>query len=322
MMTAQRTVDHLFGVPAMAGNDGVVYIQGHISNVPEVSKGIQNLDELKALGTGLATGLQRFAQETLNYMSKPNAVTDSLLQIGPALDNAVNYYANTPADQVGRDAKTAIGCAAEALESTLGYPLKPEQRGEQAGTLMPVFFLEGMKKPLHAETANQMGLGSMSESELGKLGIRKLSPDVAELHMPEVPEHLRHLELQKATPTLLDGMRNKGRTIIMAEEGSDDLARLKATGASGSFIMTDQDEMIMTLPEQPNKIAALEEFLHGTQTKLGTTQRLSAEIEVKEFMLRHANMLGLSENDSIVLQAMKNQEIERLSKKGFTWLGK
>jgi hypothetical protein len=35
------------------------------------------------------------------------------------------------------------------------------------------------------------------------------------------------------------------RTIILAQEGSDDLARLKASGASGIFILTDEGEMLI-----------------------------------------------------------------------------
>jgi len=79
--------------------------------------------------------------------------------------------------------------------------------------------------------------------------------------------------------------------------------------------------MLITLPKEPTKIAALEEFLHGTQAKLGLIERLEAEIEVKDFMLRHAKMLGLTENDCIVLQQLKETEILRLENKGYTWVG-
>jgi hypothetical protein len=142
-LTAQQSVDELFGCPAIVGADGKTYLQGHVSNVPEVSQGVQNLDDVKALGTGIGHGLQRVAQETLNYLATPGAVDNTLLQIGPALDNAVNYYANTPADQVAGDAQEALGYAGHALEETLGHPLKPEQRGEYAAAAMPIFFVPG-----------------------------------------------------------------------------------------------------------------------------------------------------------------------------------
>ena len=131
------------GVPTITGADGTVYMQGHVSNVPEVSHGVQNLDDLKALGGGVAKGLQHIGQEGLKYMSQKDAVNDSLLQIGPALDNAVNYYGNTPAEQVGRDARVAIDYAGQALEHNLGHPLKPEQRGEYAAAAMPMFMIPG-----------------------------------------------------------------------------------------------------------------------------------------------------------------------------------
>lgn len=50
------------------------------------------------------------------------------------------------------------------------------------------------------------------------------------------------------------------------------------------------------LRERPTKAAALEEFLHGTQDKLGIIDRLGiegAEDHVSSFMERHAKLLGL-----------------------------
>ncbi len=42
--------------------------------------------------------------------------------------------------------------------------------------------------------------------------------------------------------------------------------------------------------DNPSKAAVLEEFLHGTQAKLGIIDRLGmreAEVHVKDFMIRH-----------------------------------
>lgn len=77
----------------------------------------------------------------------------------------------------------------------------------------------------------------------------------------------------------------------------------------------------LLLKENPNKIAALEEFLHGTQSKLGLFDRdmprLVGEVRVKEFMLRHARMLGLTENDMTVVEALREMEIRKALRAGY-----
>jgi hypothetical protein len=65
------------------------------------------------------------------------------------------------------------------------------------------------------------------------------------------------------------------------------------------------------LRPNPSKAAVLEEFLHGTQQRLGIVDRLgtrglgSAETHVKDFMLRHQRMLGLSAEDARRLQMLR-----------------
>ena len=63
---------------------------------------------------------------------------------------------------------------------------------------------------------------------------------------------------------------------------------------------------LIFLPDA-RKVEALEEFLHGTQHKIGLIQRdgvPAAEIHVKRFMIRHARLLGLDFNDVAVLRQM------------------
>ena len=63
------------------------------------------------------------------------------------------------------------------------------------------------------------------------------------------------------------------------------------------------DMMHILMKENPTKIAALEEFLHGTQKKIGLIDKVGeeiAEVRVKDFMLRHQRLLGLTGNDSTV----------------------
>ena len=61
------------------------------------------------------------------------------------------------------------------------------------------------------------------------------------------------------------------------------------------------------------KAAILEEFLHGTQEKLGIAEKLgryglgSAETHVKDFMIRHKKMLGLSDEDVAILKILKDK---------------
>lgn len=138
-----------------------------------------------------------------------------------------------------------------------------------------------------------------------------------EFNMPELPPELRHLDYQRATPELLDAMSRKGRTFSFATEGSDDLRRLQLANAQGAA-MGDH----ITLKPNARKITALEEFLHGTQTKLGfgdDIPREIAEIHVKDFMIRHSKLLGLDQNDLKAIKWLKDDAIETARRVGFIW---
>lgn len=205
-VTAEHAVNELFGVPTFANHaeiferpakqaieppppvsdtlkqapyDSAVKLNVQITNVPEVSPPVQSLDDAKALGTGIGQGLLRVGEETLNYLATPGAVNNTLLQIGPALDNAVNYYANTPVQETLRDTQEALSYAGQLLEDPLGHSLEPAQRGEHAGLLMPVFVPIGGKRPLSEAELDALGgatkLEQMTEKELEALGIRKVA---------------------------------------------------------------------------------------------------------------------------------------------------
>lgn len=51
------------------------------------------------------------------------------------------------------------------------------------------------------------------------------------------------------------------------------------------------------LRPNPSKAAALEEFLHGTQHERGYLGPAGAETHVKDFMINHQKLLGLSDED-------------------------
>jgi len=55
--------------------------------------------------------------------------------------------------------------------------------------------------------------------------------------------------------------------------------------------------------------AVLEEFLHGTQQKLGIIDdigRAASETHVKDFMIRHQQLLGLGAEDVMRLKILKD----------------
>lgn len=113
--------------------------------------------------------------------------------------------------------------------------------------------------------------------------------------------------VERATPELLDRMREHRRRINIAMPGSDDLRMLEYFKAEAS--VGGEDYLSIILRENPSKAAALEEFLHGTQHRLGIVERLgrySAEYHVKDFMIRHQTLLGLSNKDIEILLELRD----------------
>lgn len=297
--------------------DSTVKLNLQITNVPEVSEGIKTEEALQHLNQVFEAGAES-VRPVKEWMETPNVVSDALVSIGPALDNAVNCYANTPSEQVKQDAETLIGQAADTLDRTFSYPRSKEERAQATGNLMPFFFFEGnIKEPISPQTAEQMGLESLSQEELNSLGIGRVMSEVGEFRMPEVPDNLKNLEIQKVSAELIEAMRSKGRLIETVSPGSflhNRLIRLKAEGS----VLND----MITLKEGGPKITALEEFLHGTQAQIPSLAELPPEIrevQVKDFMIRHQKLLGLTDNDITVLKAMKEKEIQRAYLKGWTW---
>jgi hypothetical protein len=174
---AQRKVDEVFGCPTVVGKDGTVYLKGHISNVPEVSKGLQSIDDVKAFGIGVGHGLKKMGQETLEYLRRKDAVNDTLKSVGDAVGNSLNYAARTPVEQKVRDAKTGIHRLREFIEDTLGYPLNPRQQGEYTAGAAAMFLPIGRNKILTGVEIDSLGglqkLEAMSEKELEALGLKR-----------------------------------------------------------------------------------------------------------------------------------------------------
>ncbi len=109
------------------------------------------------------------------------------------------------------------------------------------------------------------------------------------------PDALQGVE--RASAELIDAVRSR-RTVEFAVEGSDELRYLDAIGAEANVGGAAVDHIL--LRADPSKAALLEEFLHGTQHSLGIIKRLGqsgAEWHVKDFMIRHARLLGLGAED-------------------------
>jgi hypothetical protein len=104
---------------------------------------------------------------------------------------------------------------------------------------------------------------------------------------------------------LIAAVEGKGRTITYAAPGSDDARYLDFMRANAN-VGGPELRHILLRPD-PKKVEVLEEFLHGTQQRLGIVERLGlqgAEIHVKEFMIRHRRLLGISGEDVKILQQM------------------
>ncbi len=115
--------------------------------------------------------------------------------------------------------------------------------------------------------------------------------------------------VERASPELIASVPER-RTVVIAQPGSEDLRYLDTIGAEANVGGSDYSHIL--LREDPSKAAVLEEFLHGTQSKLGVIDRLgtsgygSAETHVKDFMIRHQSMLGLSSEDVQILKQLRD----------------
>jgi hypothetical protein len=116
--------------------------------------------------------------------------------------------------------------------------------------------------------------------------------------------------VEPASAELLMAVGGK-RTLEIAQPGSEALRMLDYFGAEAS-VGGELNSSIL-LRQNPSKAAVLEEFLHGTQARLGIVDRLgasgfgSAETHVKDFMVRHQSILGLSAEDVRILKILRDK---------------
>lgn len=295
----------LSAVLSEAPYNSAVTLNVQITNVPEVSEGVKPEEILEYTDRMMQSGVQ-VVRQFEQHMTEPDAINQDMA-------NMAAHFSQSPY-QLNRDAEALFNAAIEQID----HPMNLDERAKAAGNIMPMFFFEGnTSEPISPQTVEQMGLETLSQEELNSLGINRLMPEVGEFRMPEIPDNLKSLEIQKATPELIEAMQSKGRQIETVSPGSflhNRLIRLKAEGS----VLND----MITLKEDGPKITALEEFLHGTQAQIPSLAELPAEIreiQVKDFMIRHQKLLGLTDNDVTVLKAMKEKEIQRAYLKGWTW---
>lgn len=171
---------------------------------------------------------------------------------------------------------------------------------------------------IKAGQAIETGVTILAPLVIGKVTAPKAAPqslNLSSVKNPNVglfsPKSLEGVE--KATPKLINSIESKGRTIVIAKEGSEELRFLNYFNAEANAGGVGNTHII--LRENPSKAALLEEFLHGTQNKLGIIEKLGdvkSEIHVKDFMIRHRRMLGLIDEDVEILKTLKVLEQGRL----------
>ena len=287
-----------------------VKLNVQVTNVPEVSAGLKPDEALGYLGQVMEAGAKA-VRPIEEHLSQPNAVNQDLWNLPGNVGNVLNHLAQSP-EQLNQDVAVVTGL----ILDTIDKPMTANERAGAAGSLMPMFFFEGGGKPIDKAAANQMKLDQMTAEELKMLGIERV-----EMEMPAIPEELRDLPLTKASKELLGAIEGKNRVIEIGGPDSWVVGHLDSIPAEASVFVTGPLEpYIILLRENPSKIAALEEFLHGTQRQIANLKdqdRVILELHVKDFMIRHRRMLGLSDDDAQMLEALKLEELKRAEMQGY-----
>lgn len=123
--------------------------------------------------------------------------------------------------------------------------------------------------------------------------------------------------VEPASQALIDAVKAHGRTIQIAQPGSDEMRYLDYMGAEANVGGVGNTDIL--LRSHPSKAGLLEEFLHGTQFKLGMIDKYgqqACEVKIKDFMIRHAKLLGLGPEDVAILQKLKVEEQKILDQAG------
>lgn len=152
------------------------------------------------------------------------------------------------------------------------------------------------------------------------IGIWQFSSELAKgsmLSSSKATAILKHegFGIEKASDELLSKVPSK-RNLTIAQEGSDELRYLNYQNAEG--VAQGQFNTDILLRPNPSKVAVLEEFLHGTQNKLGIIKGTGttnfAEWHVNDFMIRHSRLLGIGAADVELLKIQRQSYFNLLKK--------
>ncbi len=108
-----------------------------------------------------------------------------------------------------------------------------------------------------------------------------------------------------ASVELLKAVKRKGRTIVFAEPDSEEKRYLHVMNANANVGGERLTHMI--LQKDVRHVELLEEFLHGTQERIGLVDQnglVWCERHVKKFMIQHQEMLEISDEDRMILEQM------------------
>lgn len=131
------------------------------------------------------------------------------------------------------------------------------------------------------------------------------------------------LGVEPASQELIQAMRNKGRIVEIVKPGTDEYRYMQLQGWEANVGGENLTHILVR--KNPSKAALLEEFLHGTQAKVGVLERFSAkhggdasaaaleaEAHIKQFMIRHKDLLKLHPVDVNILEQLYEIECNRL----------
>jgi hypothetical protein len=114
---------------------------------------------------------------------------------------------------------------------------------------------------------------------------------------------------QLASDDLVNAVAER-RQLFVARPGMDDYRFLELTGADAAA-GGPGNLSILVRSENPQRLTLMEEFLHGTQSKIwgdpgvdvGGAETAFREWQVRDFMNRHTQMFGWDADEKAVLQS-------------------
>ena len=216
------------------------------------------------LGNGFMKG---FADETkgfYKFIGTKDSVNQALLQIGPTLDTAANYYASKIATnrmfEIGRDAQSACGALSDAVCKFAQDP--PEQKGELLGhttlqllianlfTAKLQLVAPELRLSLKEELPAQQPLSFPKKiKDAFEKGEQRVITDRLSQPVADADAERNQAELLK---TAGDGERNEANLMAESPDGDSRIVAQKLT-ASPEFIV-DMQRYINNLPRELKRI--------------------------------------------------------------------